>query len=202
MTSRIQSRPRTKPAEERRDDLMNAAQELFLRQGVASTTIEQITTAAEVAKGTFYLHFTSKEDVLAALRQRFIEDFVERLKTATAKRPKKDWKGKLSTWAQASITGYLDAVPLHDVVFHEFHPHAREQHNDNLVADHLAALLADGAADGAWSVDHPRLTAVFLFAGIHGIVDDALLAPPPIDRKRLIRKAQEICFKAVGLAAD
>src|ERR1035438_2043651 len=56
--------PRTKPPETRRDELMNAAERLFLSEGVAATTIEQITSAAAVAKGTFYLYFSSKDDVL------------------------------------------------------------------------------------------------------------------------------------------
>lgn len=64
-------RPRTKPPEARLDELMTSAQRLFLKHGVGSTTIEQITSGAEVAKGTFYLYFSSKEDVLEALRERF-----------------------------------------------------------------------------------------------------------------------------------
>ena len=39
--------PRTKPAEVRRDDLMNAAVSLFLKNGVAHTAIEQISTRTE-----------------------------------------------------------------------------------------------------------------------------------------------------------
>ncbi|UIY23207.1 TetR/AcrR family transcriptional regulator [Rhizobium leguminosarum] len=43
---------------------MTAAERLFLEKGVELTTIEEITTGAGVAKGTFYLHFSSKADVL------------------------------------------------------------------------------------------------------------------------------------------
>jgi hypothetical protein len=46
MRTASRSRPRTKPPEERRDELMNAAQRLFLEHGVGPTTIEQITSAA------------------------------------------------------------------------------------------------------------------------------------------------------------
>ena len=73
-------RPRTKPPAERRDELMNAARRLFLKQGVAPTTIEQITSGADVAKGTFYLYFSSKEDVLAALGERFAQELLATIK--------------------------------------------------------------------------------------------------------------------------
>ena len=51
MADPTQRQPRTKPPEQRRDDLMNAAQRLFLDLGVSATTVEQITSGAGVAKG-------------------------------------------------------------------------------------------------------------------------------------------------------
>lgn len=62
---------RTKPAPVRLDELMAAAEDLFVRQGVEATTIDQIVAQAGVAKGTFYHYFSSKADVLAALRAKF-----------------------------------------------------------------------------------------------------------------------------------
>ena len=51
-SSRVKTGSRTKPSEERRADLMDAALRLFMEHGVAPTTIEQITAGASVAKGT------------------------------------------------------------------------------------------------------------------------------------------------------
>jgi AcrR family transcriptional regulator len=44
--------------------IFEAAMKLFHEQGFAATTVEQITQAAGVAKGTFFVHFASKEAVL------------------------------------------------------------------------------------------------------------------------------------------
>ena len=44
-----------------------AARELFGSQGVGATTIQHITEAADVAKGSFYNHFDSKDAVLRAI---------------------------------------------------------------------------------------------------------------------------------------
>jgi len=66
---------------------MDAAERLFLEQGVAPTTIEQITDGAGVAKGTFYLYFSSKEDILVALGDRFGAQHLATIKTALAKVP-------------------------------------------------------------------------------------------------------------------
>lgn len=75
----IKPKPRTKPAEIRRNELMAAAEALFLEKGFAATSVDEIVRLADVAKGTFYLHFRSKDDMLIALRQRFIDRFCEGL---------------------------------------------------------------------------------------------------------------------------
>ena len=202
MTARGTTGPRTKPPAERRVELMDAALQLFLEQGVAPTTIEQITAGASVAKGTFYLHFSSKDDVLAALRERFVQELLATIEAAVSQCAKQDWRGKLEVWASASIDGYLDVLPLHDIVFHEFHPHTREEHSDNVLVDHLGALLDGGTAAGAWRVEDSRFTAVFLFHGFHGIVDDALVKEKRPNRVRLARKLAGVFFQAAGLPSD
>ncbi len=198
MTPRNTTGPRTKPPSERRAELLDAALRLFLDQGVAPTTIEQITAGASVAKGTFYLHFSSKDDVLAALHERFVQELVAKSAAAVSQRAKEDWRGKLEAWATASIDGYLDALPLHDVVFHEFHPHSREDHSDNALVAHLGALLEDGTAAGAWRVEDSSFTAVFLFHGFHGIVDDALATEKRVNRGRLARKLVSVFLRVAS----
>ena len=44
---------RTKPAEQRRADLLAAGRELFLAKGVAATSLDEITSRAGVSKGLF-----------------------------------------------------------------------------------------------------------------------------------------------------
>src|SRR5213596_602037 len=63
-----------KSAEDRRREIMDAAVEVFTSKGVAGATVSDITQAAGVAKGTFYLYFDSKEHVVAALRERFVAE--------------------------------------------------------------------------------------------------------------------------------
>ena len=63
---------RTKPPEVRLEELMGAAEALFLEKGVDATTISEITEAAGVAKGTFYVYFPSKQEMLAALAERYV----------------------------------------------------------------------------------------------------------------------------------
>jgi TetR/AcrR family transcriptional regulator, cholesterol catabolism regulator len=53
-----------------RQRVLNAATELFLGKGFDQTSVEEITGAAKIAKGTFFNYFDAKEDVLYALLER------------------------------------------------------------------------------------------------------------------------------------
>ncbi len=50
---------------ETRESLYQAALRLVAERGLAATTVEQITKAAGVAKGTFFFHFSAKEQVFS-----------------------------------------------------------------------------------------------------------------------------------------
>ena len=73
MTPGSKSRPasrRERRKEETGQRLLDEAMKLFARNGVAGTTIEAITEAADVGKGTFFNYFPSKEHVLLGHVQR------------------------------------------------------------------------------------------------------------------------------------
>jgi AcrR family transcriptional regulator len=53
-----------------REKILAAAFDLFLGQGVAATTIEQICERADVANRTFFNHFATRQDMIRALAER------------------------------------------------------------------------------------------------------------------------------------
>jgi TetR/AcrR family transcriptional regulator len=53
--------------------ILDAAERLFLTRGFEATTIEQLAEQADVAVGSIYGHFDSKEGVYAALLDRALE---------------------------------------------------------------------------------------------------------------------------------
>jgi len=62
----LPSNRRERQSVERRERLFRAAMELFARKGFAETTVEDITNAADLGKGTFFNYFPSKEHILLA----------------------------------------------------------------------------------------------------------------------------------------
>jgi hypothetical protein len=63
-------------------------------------------------------------------------------------------------------------------------------------------MLRTGAEAGAWSIEDARFTAVFIFSGMHGAVDDAYSKELRVNRSRLARRLEQLCFNVVRLPAD
>lgn len=63
----------------KRDDICDAALELFAEKGIEATTTREITERAGAAEGTLYRHFEGKADLAEWLYQRCVNDVRERL---------------------------------------------------------------------------------------------------------------------------
>lgn len=189
---------RTKPADVRREELMDAAQTLFVAKGVAATSIDEIVAAAGVSKGGFYHHFASKDALLTALQDRFTEDFLDDIVAAQAGLSADDWHGRMDALIDASVDSFFARLAVHDVVFHEYTPIDRREMNENRVVDHLHQFLAEGTRAKAWAVERPRLIAVMLFHALHGACDEAVLFPEDVDRRALIETLRRFFRHAVA----
>ena len=60
-----------KEAEERRNEILDAADELFGQKGFDGTSTNDILEKVGIARGTLYYHFKSKEDIMDSLVDRY-----------------------------------------------------------------------------------------------------------------------------------
>lgn len=70
--------PRTlkeKQRQEREALILQAAEEVLMEKGYHETSIDEIASRVGIAKGTVYLHFASKEDLVFALFAQDLEKF-------------------------------------------------------------------------------------------------------------------------------
>ncbi|MEE6163354.1 MULTISPECIES: TetR/AcrR family transcriptional regulator [unclassified Mycolicibacterium] len=160
------------PPAERRAGLLDAASTLFVEHGVAGTSIDDVADRAGVSKGAVYHHFASKDDLVAAVEQRFATSIRDKARSACAHAA--DLEAALASWTIAVVNGYLDELALHDALFYGWAPASREAASDNVLIDDLRQLLLDTGA----LVDVPTadLAAGFAVAGITTAVDRAVLA--------------------------
>lgn len=67
MTKQATSKPKTKRGAERRAKILSAAERVIGENGFAAASIADITREADTALGTFYIYFSSKEELFREL---------------------------------------------------------------------------------------------------------------------------------------
>lgn len=65
-----------------RGELVAAAEQLVAKRGLDAISIDEITEAADVAKGTFYTHFADKGDLAAAIANHIRIELEEKITAA------------------------------------------------------------------------------------------------------------------------
>src|SRR5947208_13610520 len=65
--------------------LLNAAEEVFVRDGYEAAQLEEIAARADRSKGAVYTHFKSKEDLFLALFEHRMTEYIARLTASLQK---------------------------------------------------------------------------------------------------------------------
>jgi AcrR family transcriptional regulator len=171
LNTRIEQDPALKPRRVikapavRREELIDCAQRLFLAQGYEKTTINDVIAATGLSKGAFYHHFRSKDDLLAAITERFARDSLAVVTALQAERSLdalqrlnsllalgRDWKLEHIGELRAMFTTLLrpeNAMLYHRIVEGAF----------GVLAPALAAIIEQGAAEGRFDVGDARTAA-------------------------------------------
>ena len=73
--------------QQREEEIIQTATKLFSESGSEKVTIDMIAQAIDIAKGTVYKHFRSKDEILAAICIRFLQRLNERLRSNDKSQP-------------------------------------------------------------------------------------------------------------------
>ena len=85
LTPPLTSGRRQRRSSDIRERLFHASLDLFAQRGFAGTTVEDITNAADVGKGTFFNYFPSKDHILLAFAEMQLaklQSIIENLRTS------------------------------------------------------------------------------------------------------------------------
>lgn len=150
--------------------IFKAAVGLFLEQGYEITTIEQIVERADVAKGTFFIHFPTKKAVIFYLGEQRValleEILVEKLKAIKSAREK--IFGLLNVLAEENeknkqITGLI-TKEIFKELFSEINP---EKENQMKLKMLLVKIFADGQQQGEFHKDFDPIKAADIVISIY-----------------------------------
>ncbi|HEB2434726.1 TetR family transcriptional regulator [Bacillus cereus] len=186
-----------KEYEERRKEILETAERLFLTKGYTKTTVNDILKEISIAKGTFYHYFKSKEEVMDEIIMRIIKEDVTKAKRIVSNPdiPVLDKLFKI-LMEQSPKSG-----DVKEKMIEQFHqPNNAEMHQKSLVQSiiHLSPVLTEvleqGIEEGIFSTSYPQETMELLISSAQVIFDDGLFQWKPeemINRAKAYIKMME-----------
>lgn len=105
--------PRPNVSLERKTQILNAAQEVFTRKGFDEARMDDIAEATGLSKGTLYLYFRSKADLIIAILDRIFERelvSLEKLKSEEGSATEALWR--VTDTFTRDIVALLQLIPI------------------------------------------------------------------------------------------
>ncbi len=174
----------------RRDEIIKAAIELFQTKEYEKATMQDLMKTLNIAKGTIYHYFSSKEQLLEAVVENLIEQELQRKEEMLQSFG--DDVGALDRLRMLSSTDTM--AEDHEVVLDALHqPGNTKLHVKQLgqylvkLAPLYAEVIEQGCREGMFATEHPLECAEFLLAGIQFLTDIGFY---PWTREQLARRME------------
>jgi AcrR family transcriptional regulator len=188
--------------EDVRDLILDAAERLLARYGYNKMTMDDLASEVGVGKGTLYLHFPSKEEVVLSRIDRLVKRVVAELRAIAASR--RDPAAKLRDMLVARVLLRFDAAKSYaesmDGMLASIRAGllARREKHFEMEAAAFAELLADGKRDGAFAFRDAEAAAQALILATNSLL------PYSLTVKQLGRRSavEEKAFNIAALLID
>ena len=162
-----------KEAAERKNEILDAAEELFAARGYEETSTGDILDRVGIARGTLYYHFRSKEEILDALIGRLNQAMIARAEKAAGDRSVPVVERIIRTIL--CLNPETGGSPIGHEVMEQVHKpqnalmHQKMQQGllDGVVPV-ISRLVEEGNAQGIFHTGYPRETTemLVLYSGV------------------------------------
>lgn len=201
----------TPPVTERgartRARLVTAAREVFETEGFINTRIASIARTAQVAYGTFYSHFPSKEAIFMEVASELFEEMFREDPAAEHQDPAKNPRERLERSNRIYYENYKRNSALMAIIeqVEQIDPEFRELRNGHrrLNAARGAAAIAHWQEQGLVSgkID-PRITAFAISSMVDRTLTLQFVVGEDIDGDEVLHTLNELTIGALGISSD
>lgn len=184
------------PKEGVKDAILDATDRLLARYGYRKMTVEDIAHEAGIGKGTIYLHFTSKEEVVLSHVDRIVERLKERLREIGSSAAPAAERLRLMLIARVmfrfdSIQHYTQS--LNDLLA-ALRPGllSRRAIYFEAEAQIFAEVLANGRSSGEFVFDDEQVTAHAMLQATNGLLPYSLSTTELGERQEVEQRTADV----------
>ncbi|WP_048601005.1 TetR/AcrR family transcriptional regulator [Rubeoparvulum massiliense] len=166
-----------KEAEERKSEILDAADELFAQRGFDGTSTNDILEKVGIARGTLYYHFKSKEDIMDALIERYSLHLISSAQKMGADRSVPLYERILHVVMALNIRGDSSK----EIMEHIHKPQNALMHQKiqrviiNGVPPILTELICEGIEQGLFNTPFPYECMEMVIAYANTVFDDDMV---------------------------
>lgn len=158
----------------KKEQILDTAFSLFLEKGYDNTSISDILSKLEIARGTLYYHFESKEAIMDAIIERSARNIVEEAQSIVLKKELSAYEKIFALFSGTSmkrmsggdlIIDYLNQPQ--NALFHEKSNRSVIQKITPILGD----IIKEGVDEGSFTNDFPYESAELILTMIMGFMD-------------------------------
>ena len=195
--------PRPDVSQKRTAQILDAATIVFARSGVHQSSMDDIAREVGLSKGSLYVYFESKDDIIAAIQERLLNADLDALQSILASPGPASRRLLVLTQRIAqevermspmlSITYELYAVALRS-------ESVRKAHEDYFKAHRgiLADLIQQGKKSGEFRDTDAQEAAIAMMAVFQGLILLSAMDPQVVKWKRASRLAIGLLTAGLG----
>ena len=183
----------------KKDQILDTSLQLFMKKGFDATSISDILSQLDIARGTLYYHFESKEAIMDAIIERLLNQVlekIEKLMTNDSLSQAEKFMGFFASINLTQLTGDEEIVDYfnqpQNALFHE-------KSNRLLIqklAPVLAQIISEGIEAGLFDTPYPAETAELILVGITGFVDSK---DSPVEENQTNRRMESFLYNAARM---
>jgi len=190
---------RARQKESVREEILDAARTLFVKEGYEHVSIRKIAEKIEYAPGTIYLHFKDKAEILDQICEETFAKLAQRMHAINQDpaNPLDGLRRGLRTYIQFGVDNpnhYIVTFVQAKQIPHDHQPKAGERCFDNLRAAVRRCINA-----GQLNCEDPEEVSQALWAGAHGITSLLVTSCsfPFIEHNRPIDRVVHILIEGI-----
>lgn len=178
----------------KKEQILDMAFSLFLEKGYDNTSISDILGKLDIARGTLYYHFESKEAIMDAIIERSAKKIVEEAQSIVLKKELSAYEKIFALFSGTSmkrisggdlIIDYLNQPQ--NALFHEKSNRSVIQKITPILGD----IIKEGVDEGSFTNDFPYESAELILAMIMGFMDVTF---DGMDEKDLNRRLEGLLY--------
>ena len=209
---------RARQKENLRQEILDAARDLFAREGVESVSMRKIAERIEYSPGTIYLYFNDKNEILKTLCDETFSRLHQKIQAIRDDRsePLDSLRRGLRAYIEFGLQNpnhYMVTFVLAGRALHgnpnpgweraSFHgtPEEQDQELDSghRCFDNLRGIVRKCIQEGLFRIDDVEEASQVLWAGAHGITTLLITKPgfPFVEQTRLVDRVVEVLVEGV-----